>query len=135
MEDQTKETTQAAGPGETGRPKVRLSVQDLYREEIFTDMKVGAIRQLTPVKANGEFDKNRKILYIGQSSLVTQHGPLPIQFPIEAKNLQQALERFPETMERFVEHLVEQAKEMQRQEQSRIIVPNANITDPKIILK
>jgi hypothetical protein len=38
-------------------------------------------------------------------------------------------------MELFVEHLVEQAKEMQRQEQSRIIVPNANITDPKIILK
>jgi len=34
-----------------------------------------------------------------------------------------------------VEHLVEQAKEMQRQEQSRIIVPNANIADPKIILK
>ncbi|HOD36123.1 MAG TPA: hypothetical protein PLR20_09495 [Syntrophales bacterium] len=99
MEDQTKETTQAAGPGGAGRPKVRISVQDLYREEIFTDMRVGAIRQLTPVKSNGEFDKNRKILYIGQSSLVTQHGPLPIQFPIEAKNLQQALEKFPETME------------------------------------
>jgi len=28
-----------------------------------------------------------------------------------------------------VDHLVEQAKEMQRQEQSRIIVPGANIAD------
>jgi len=135
MEDQTKENTQATGPGGTERPKVRISIQDLYREEIFTDMRVGAIRQLTPVKSNGEFDKNRKILFVGQSSLVTQHGPLPIQFPIEAKNLQQALEKFPETMELFVDHLVEQAKEMQRQEQSRIIVPGANIADPKIILK
>jgi hypothetical protein len=98
-------------------------------------MRVGAIRQLTPVKPNGEFDKNRKILFIGQTSLVTQHGPLPIQFPIDAKNLQQALEKFPETMELFVENLIEQAKEMQRQEQSRIIVPGSNIVDPKIVLK
>jgi hypothetical protein len=135
MEDQTKETGQATSPGETDRPKAKISIQDLYREEIFTDMRVGAIRQLTPVKSNGEFDKNRKILFIGQSSLATQHGPLPIQFPIEARNLQQALEKFPQTMELFVDHLVEQAKEMQRQEQSRIIVPNTNIADPKIILK
>jgi hypothetical protein len=135
MDDQTKETPQTIGPAGTERPKVRISSQELYREETFTDMRVGAIRQLTPVKPNGEFDKNRKILFIGQTSLVTQHGPLPIQFPIDAKNLQQALEKFPETMELFVENLIEQAKEMQRQEQSRIIVPGSNIVDPKIVLK
>jgi hypothetical protein len=38
-------------------------------------------------------------------------------------------------MELFVENLIEQAKEMQRQEQSRIIVPGSNIVDPKIVLK
>ena len=120
---------------EAARAKVRISQNDLYKEEVFTDMTVGAIRQLTPVRPNGELDKNRKILFFGQTQLMTQQGPLPIQFPIEAKNLQQALDSFPQTMELFVEKLVEQAKELQRQEQSRIIVPNSNIADPKIILK
>ena len=48
---------------------------------------------------------------------------MPVQFPIDAKNLQQAMDKFSEAMEEFVAHLVEQAKEMQRQEQSRLIVP------------
>ncbi len=135
MEEQTKATPQADDKGGAERPRVRINIQDLYKEETFTDRRVGAIRQLTPVKPNGEFDKARKILFIGQTSLVTQHGPLPIQFPIDAKNLQQALERFPETMELFVHNMIEQAKEMQRQEQSRIIVPSSNIADPRIVLK
>ena len=51
---------------------------------------------------------------------------MPIQFPIDAKNLQQAMDKFPEAMEEFVAHLVEQAKELQRQEQSRLIVPGGS---------
>jgi hypothetical protein len=103
--------------------KVKFNQQNLYLEEVFSDLTVGSIRRLTPVKPNGEADKNRVILFVGQSQIYTQQGPMPIQFPIDAKNLQLAMEKFSEAMEDFVAHLVEQAKEMQRQEQSRLIVP------------
>jgi len=111
-----------AGSEETGK-KPKFNQQNLYREEIFSDLIVGSIRQLSPVKQNGEPDKTRPILFVGNSQIYTQQGPMPIQFPIDAKNLQQAMDGFSEAMEAFVDHLVEQAKELQRQEQSRLIVP------------
>jgi len=103
--------------------KTKFNQRNLHREEIFSDLTMGSIRQLSPVKQNGEPDKTRPILFVGQSQIYTQQGPMPVQFPIDAKNLQQAMDKFPEAMEEFVAHLVEQAKEMQRQEQSRLIVP------------
>ena len=123
---------------EEAKPKLRINQNDLYKEEVFTDMKVAAIRQLTPVKPNGEFDKARKILFFGQTQVYTQHGPFPVQFPIEeAKNLQQAIDKFPDVMEQFMERMVKEAEEMKRQEQSKIIVPGSGITPPpgNIILK
>jgi hypothetical protein len=107
---------------ESGK-KVKFNQQNLHREEMFSDLTMGSIRQLSPVKQNGEPDKTRPLLFVGQSQVYTQQGPMPVQFPIDAKNLQQAMDKFPEAMEEFVAHLVEQAKEMQRQEQSRLIVP------------
>ena len=103
--------------------KVKFNQQNLHREEVFSDLTIGSIRRLSPVKANGEPDKTRPILFVGQSQIYTQQGPMPIQFPIDAINLQQAMEKFPAAMEEFVAHLVEQAKEFQRQEESRLIVP------------
>jgi hypothetical protein len=115
--------------------RIKINQQNLFREEVITDLKVAAIRQLTPVKPNGEPDKSRKIIYFGQTQLMTEHGPFPIQFPIEARNLHEALEKFPEVMEQFVEKLAEQAHEMQRQEQSRIIVPGGGSGESNLILK
>ena len=113
---------------EEAKPKLRINQNDLYKEEVFTDMRVAAIRQLTPVKPNGEFDKGRKILFYGQTQIYSQHGPFPVQFPIEdAKNLQQAIDKFPDVLEQFMENMVKQAEEMKRQEQSRIIVPNSGM--------
>ena len=106
--------------------KVKFNQQNLHREEVFSDLTIGSIRQLTPVKPNGELDKTRPILFVGQSQIYTQQGPMPVQFPIDAKNLQLAMEKFPTAMEEFVAHLVEQAKEIQRQEQSRLIVPGGS---------
>ncbi|HOK06149.1 MAG TPA: hypothetical protein PK836_03370 [Syntrophales bacterium] len=120
---------------ETPQLQVRIDLQNLYREEVFTDLKVASIRQLTPVKANGEIDKGRKILFFGQTRIMTPHGALPIQFPIEARNLQQAADKFPETMNEFIARMVAEAEAMQRQEQSRIVVPNAPLSEGRIILK
>jgi len=115
--------------------KIRINQQNLYREEVITDLRTGAIRQLTPVKPNGESDKGRKILFFGQTQLMSEHGPFPIQFPIDARNLHEALEKFPDVLDEFVAKLAEQAREMQRQEQSRIIVPGGGSGESKLILK
>ena len=116
--------------------KAKFNQQTLHREEVFTDLTTGMIRRLSPVKTNGEPDKTRPVLFTGQTHLYTQEGPLPIQFPIDAKNLSQAIEKFPSAMERFVANLVEKAKEVEREEKSRLIVPGAsNLGQSGLILK
>ncbi len=130
----TQETNEAEETqGADGRQRVRINQQSLYREETFSDLQVGVIRQLSPVKPNGEPDKTRKVLFAGQTQIMTPQGPLPIQFPIDAKNLQQALDLFPEAMEAYVENLMAQAREMQRRESSRLIVPQQPGGDSRIL--
>jgi hypothetical protein len=119
------DSADAADTEERGK-KAKFNQANLHQEEMFTDLAVGSIRRLTPVKPNGEPDKTRPVLFIGQAQIYTQQGPMPVQFPIDAKNLQLAMEKFPTAMEEFVAHLVEQAKELQRQEQSRLIVPGGS---------
>ena len=44
---------------------------------------------------------------------------------IDASSLQEALEKFPDAIKEGIERMIEEAKEAQRQESSRIVVPNA----------
>ncbi len=96
---------------------------NLYKEEAFTDLKVASIRQLTPIKVDGSRDESRDILFTGHTQLMSQMGPLPVQCEIAAKDLQEALEKFPAAVQVAVEKMIEEAKEQQRQEMSRIVVP------------
>ena len=54
---------------------------------------------------------------------MSQRGPLPIQAPIEASSLEDALDKFPDAMNEAVERMVEEVRELQKQEANRIIVP------------
>ena len=110
---------------ENPEAKIRFSQNNLYQEEIFTDLRIASIHQFTPLKSNGEMDKSRKILFVGHTQVMTQQGPFPIQFPIEAKNLQQAMDKLPEALEEAWAKMTEEAKQLQREEESRIIVPGA----------
>ena len=96
---------------------------NLYREENFTDLRIASIRRLTPVKPDGSADKTRKTLFVGHTNLITPNGPLPIQNVIQAKELQQAIKKFPEAMQSAMERLIEEAKKHKQKEESRIIVP------------
>ena len=96
---------------------------NLYREENFTDLKIASIRRLTPVKPDGSADKTRKTIFVGHTNLITPNGQLPIQNMIPAKELQQAIKKFPEAMQSAMERLVEEAKKHKQKEESRIIVP------------
>ncbi len=120
---------------ETDNNSIDFSIDrsNLYKEESFTDLKVGNIRRLIPIKPDGSEDKTRNTIFVGQTNLMTPNGPLPIQGVIRAKELQQAVKRFPEAMEEAVERMMEEAQKMKDQqgseiitkqkEESRIIIP------------
>jgi len=112
--------------------EIKLDAKSLYREEVFTDLRVGTLKQLTPVTSDGSRDMGRPMAYVGETQLMSQVGPLPVQAPIEAANLQEAMERFPAAVQRAVEAMIAEVKELQRKEMSRIVVPGAETTS-KII--
>lgn len=120
VEKQTVTDQRSAGPGE-----ISVDTSNLHREEVFTDLHAASIRRLTPVKVDGSDDSSREVLYIGESNLMTQMGPLPVQFPIEAKSLGDAFNQFAVGVKGAIERLNERAKEMAREESSRIVVPGA----------
>jgi hypothetical protein len=109
----------------TGAPEITVDTDNLHREEVFTDLHAASVRRLTPVKADGSDDSGRDVIYIGETNLMTQMGPLPVQFPIEAKSLDDAFSQFSEGVKGAIERLNERAKEMVREESSRIVVPGA----------
>jgi len=101
----------------------------LYREESITDLKVGSIRRLIPVKTDGTSDDSRTEVFIGHTQLMSPEGPLPIQSELTATTLEEALEVFPAAMKVALQEMVEKVQQMQQQQQqqqrdeSRIIVP------------
>jgi len=100
-----------------------VDLGNLYKEETITDLKVASIKQLTPIKVDGERDESRPIMFIGQTQLMSQMGPVPVQCDIEAENLEEALGKFPAAVQVAVEKMIEEAREMQRQEAHKIVIP------------
>ncbi len=112
---------------------LKVDKDNLYREEIFTDLKVASIRRLTPIKVDGSDDTDRPVKFVAETTLMSQRGPLPVQANIEATSLEAAIEKFPAAVNEAVEQMIEQARELQRQEQNRIVVANQMPPDSKII--
>jgi hypothetical protein len=104
-------------------PEIKLDADSLYREEIFTDRRAGTLRRLVPVTREGADDPTRAVLFSGQTQLLTPAGVLPLGFELEAKNLEEALARFPEAVKVALEQTIEEAREMRREAASRIVVP------------
>ena len=103
---------------------IKVSADNLYKEESFTDLKLATIRRLTPVKIDGTVDESREAIFTGMTQLMSPNGPVPVQCIIEgAKNLSEAAAKLPEAIEKTVQAMIAEAKEMQRQESSKLIVP------------
>ena len=111
-------------------PEFTIDRSNLYREESFTDLKTGIVKRLTPVRTDGSQDNTRKTIFVGHASILTPNGPLPIQNVIAAKELQQAIKKFPEAMHAAMDQLMEQVKKYQEQEQSQIQKPDSRIIIP-----
>jgi hypothetical protein len=102
-----------------------MDMATLYQEETFTDRKVGTIRRMTPVMGDGQRDPARPVLYVGQAEIMTNMGPMPINFDIEASTLDQAVAGFGVAAGAAVERTVQQIQEMRRQAASQLVVPQA----------
>jgi hypothetical protein len=103
----------------------RMDAASLYREEIYTDRAAGTLRVLLPVKADGSADAARPTLFIGEAQILTNMGPLPISFEVDAKNLAGAIENYGEAAKVGVERAVRELQELRRQASSSIVVPGA----------
>ena len=55
--------------------EIKVDANHLYREEVFTDLRIATIRRLTPVRADGTPDPSRPALYSAQTTLMSQAGP------------------------------------------------------------
>jgi hypothetical protein len=99
----------------------------LYQEDSFTDRRVGAIRRLTPVKSDGSVDPARPVLFLGQAEIMTNMGPVPINFEIEGKTLADAVAGFGPAAAVAVERTVQQIQEMRRQAASQLVVPQGGM--------
>lgn len=108
----------------TDLPEVKLDPAALYQEEIFTDRRAGTIRRLKPITVDGAADPSRDVLFSGQTQLLTPAGVLPLVFDIEAKTLDEAIQRFPEGVKGALEQAIDEAREMRREAASRIVVPD-----------
>jgi regulator of protease activity HflC (stomatin/prohibitin superfamily) len=115
-----------------GRPddmgvEMTMDAATLYREEIFTDRKVGTIRVLTPVRADGSPDLGRKVVYAGEAQLLTTVGALPLSFEIEAQSLEDAVSKYAAAAQQAFERAVQELQEVRRQAASSIIVPDRGL--------
>jgi hypothetical protein len=100
----------------------------LYREEIYTDRKIGTLRVLLPVRSDGTPDAQRRPVYQGEAQLMTNMGPLPISFDIDATNLADAIAGYPEATKAGIERAMREIQEMRRQASSSIVLPPAGAT-------
>jgi hypothetical protein len=103
---------------------VKIDPHNLYREEAFTDLTYATIRRLTPVKADGSVDEGREPIFTGMTQLMSPNGPIPVQCIIEgARNLEEAALKLPQAIEKAVKEMIDEARQMEREEASRIVIP------------
>lgn len=105
--------------------EARMDAADLYREEIFTDRKVGTIRVMTPVKSDGTSDPARKIVYVGEAQMMTSAGALPLSFEIDASSLADAIAKYGTAAREAFERTMRDIEELRRQAASSIVIPKA----------
>jgi hypothetical protein len=100
-----------------------MDAAELCREDLYTDRRVGTIRVLTPVKADGSTDPARHVSYLGQAQIMTNAGMLPISFEIDAATLAEAVEKFGPAAKIALEETVRELQEIRRQAASQLVIP------------
>jgi len=105
--------------------QANMDSTQIYREETFTDRKVGTIRRLTPVAADGSADGARPVIFVGQAQVMTPMGAIPISFELEAASLNAAVEKFGPAAEQAVQQTMRELQEIRREQASSLVIPDA----------
>ena len=111
-----------AQSGNPGLESFTVDTANLYREESITDLQAATIRRLVPITVAGDVDAARAERYIGDTTLMTQMGPIPVQFALDANSLAEAC-AVPGWRARSHRAPERSARELAREEASRIVVP------------
>jgi hypothetical protein len=102
-----------------------MDATQLYREEIFTDRRVGTIRRLTPVTAAGTPDAARPVIFVGQAQVMTPMGAVPISFELDSPTLDGAIAKFGDAAEQAVQQTMRELQEIRREQASSLVIPDS----------
>ena len=108
-----------------------MSADSLYREDVFTDQRVGTVRRMTPVKSDGSDDPSRPLVFVGQATVMTPMGSLPLSFELPASTLAEAVSQFGPVAQHAIEDAARELQEMRRQASSSIVIPEAGAASLK----
>jgi hypothetical protein len=111
--------------------ETQMSAEALYREDVFTDQRIGTVRRMTPVKSDGSDDPSRAVLFVGQATVMTPMGSLPLSFELSAKTLAEAVAQFGPAAQRAIEEAARELQELRRQAASSIVIPEAGAASLK----
>lgn len=111
--------------------EAQMSADALYREDIFTDQRVGTVRRMTPVKSDGSDDPSRPLIFIGQATVMTPMGSLPLSFELPAKTLAEAVSQFGPAAQHTIEDAARELQELRRQAASSIVIPETGAASLK----
>ena len=95
----------------------------LFREENFTDQKMGTIRKLIPVKADGSDDPDRAVAFFGSAQVMTQMGAIPLNFALDGETIGEAARDFAVKAQIAVEEASQEIEKMRREQASKIVIP------------
>ena len=116
----------AAAPPGSARDAT-MDATSLYREEIYTDRAAATLRVLVPVTKDGTPDGARETVYMGEAQILTNMGPLPINFEIEARSLADAIAKYGDAAKAGVENAMRELQEMRRQASSSLVIPQGGV--------
>lgn len=104
---------------------IAMETDNLYREETYTDRRVGTLQILTPVNADGTTDGARQAVFVGQTQILTPAGALPLSFELQAGSLEEAIGKFGDGAKEALAGAMQRLEEMRREATSSIIVPGS----------
>ena len=102
-----------------------MDATQIYREEIFTDRRVGTIRRLTPVTVDGAPDAARPVIFVGQAQVMTPMGAVPISFELDSPTLDGAIAKFGDAAEQAVQQTMRELQEIRREQSSSLVIPDS----------
>ena len=107
----------------TNENDTAMDPNGLFREENFTDQKMGSIRKLVPVKADGSDDPDRTTEFFGSAQVMTPMGAIPLNFALDGATIGEAASDFAGKAQIAVEEAGREIERMRREQATKIVVP------------